>query len=335
MAENNNRNERAQGPGPGGPGRGPGPGGPRGMMMAKPEKLKDFKGTVRRLMKYMFLHTGLLSLVFFFSILSAILSIVATRLSGSVVDDFISKFDLSGLVRILGCLGIIYAVQALGTYVQNYLMITVSQTTSAKLRRDLFTAIQKLPLRFFDTRSSGDIMSRLTNDVDNISNTISSSQPHFFSGIITIVGTLLAMFFLSPVLTVIAILLTPLTFISARVVIRKSQPLFVKQQTELGALNGYIEEHVSGQRIITLFGREESVKEEFAAINDRMTKASIEAQCLSGIMGPVNNMINHFNYLVLCVCGGLFMLKGFNLSFGALFSFLLYKRSLLRCKSSR
>ncbi|MBE6929729.1 MAG: ABC transporter ATP-binding protein [Ruminococcaceae bacterium] len=321
MAEKNERKEERTAPS-GPPMRGPG-----GRMIGKPEKLKDFKGTVRRLLGYMVLHKGLIALVFVFSLMAAVISIFATRLSGAIVDDYISTFDRTGLIRILGALGIIYAVQALGTYTQNYLMITVSQTTSAKLRHDLFTAIQKLPLRFFDTRSSGDIMSRLTNDVDNISNTISSSLPQFFSGIITVVGTLLAMFLLSPVLTMIAILLTPLTFLSAQVVIKKSQPLFIKQQKELGALNGYIEEHVSGQRIVTLFGREETVKSEFAEINDRLTSAAIKAQCLSGIMGPVNNMINHFNYLVLCVCGGYFMLRGFNLSFGDLFAFLLYMRN--------
>ncbi|MEA4822486.1 MAG: ABC transporter ATP-binding protein [Clostridiaceae bacterium] len=326
MSEQKNDARPAGPAGPGGPGR---PGGPHGgMMMGKPEKLKDFKGTMRRLLHYVVMKKALIIAVFLISLLSAVVSIISTKLNGTIVDDFIDTGDILGLARILLILGGVYLVTAGASYLQNYLMITVSQTTSAKLRRDLFTAVQKLPLKFFDTRSSGDIMSRLTNDIDSISNTISQSLPQFFSGIITVLGTLVAMFFISPLLALVAILLTPLTIFSAKFIVGKTQPQFKRQTKELGTLNGYIEEHMSGQKIITLFGREERVKKEFSEINERLTKASTIAQSLSGTMGPINNMINHFNYLVICVVGAaLFISPRFSISFGDIFAFTLYMKN--------
>ena len=306
----------------------PGGGGPRGMMMGKPEKLKDFKGTMRRLLSYVVRKKGLIAAVFAISLLSAIVSVVSTRLNGTIVDDFISTGDVPGLARILLILGGVYLITAGASYLQNYLMINVSQSTSAKLRHDLFSAVQKLPLKFFDTNSSGDIMSRLTNDIDRISATISQSLPQFFSGIITVVMTLVFMLLISPLLTLVAICLLPLTVIAAKVIVGKTQPQFKKQTKELGNMNGYIEEHISGQKIITLFGREKQVESEFAEINDRLTHAATIAQCLSGTMGPVNNMINHFNYLVICVIGAaLFISPRFQITFGDIFAFMLYMRN--------
>lgn len=300
-----------------------------GMMMGKPEKLKDFKGTLRRVLGYVVAKKFLIIGVFILSVASAVISIVATRFNGTIVDNFIETGDLPGLARILLILGGVYLFfSATASYLQNFLMITVSQTTSATLRRDLFTKVLKLPLKFFDTRSSGDIMSRMTNDIDSISTTISQSLPQFFSGIITVLGTLVAMFLLSPMLTLVALLLMPLMFITTKAIVSKTQPHFKRQAKELGQLNGYIEERISGQKIVTLFGREAQVQAEFAEINDRLTKTSTMAQALSGTMGPLNNMINHFNYLVICVVGAvLFISPNFTISFGDIFAFTLYMRN--------
>ena len=303
-------------------------GGPRGMMMGKPEKLKDFKGTVRRLLTYVMRKKGLITAVFAISLLSALVSVVSTCLNGTIVDDFIGTGDIAGLARILLILGGVYVITAGASYLQNFLMINISQSTSAKLRFDLFSSVQKLPLKFFDTHSSGDIMSRLTNDIDRVSATISQSLPQFFSGIITVVMTLIFMLLISPLMTAVAILLLPLTVIAAKVIIGKTQPQFKKQTHELGTLNGYIEEHISGQKVITLFGREKQVEKEFAEINERLTHAATVAQCLSGTMGPMNNMINHFNYLVICVIGAaLFISPRFDISFGDIFAFMLYMKN--------
>ena len=323
MSEEPKREERTE-ERPSGRPRGP----MGGMMMGKPEKLKDFKGTLRRVLGYVVAKKFLIIGVFILSLASAVISIVATRLNGTIVDDFIETGDLPGLARILLILGGVHLFSAAASYLQNFLMITVSQTTSATLRRDLFTKVLKLPLKFFDTRSSGDIMSRMTNDIDSISTTISQSLPQFFSGIITVLGTLVAMFLLSPMLTLVALLLMPLMFITTKAIVGKTQPHFKRQAKELGQLNGYIEERISGQKIVTLFGREAQVQAEFAEINDRLTKTSTMAQALSGTMGPLNNMINHFNYLVICVVGAvLFISPNFTISFGDIFAFTLYMRN--------
>ncbi|HYH01611.1 MAG TPA: ABC transporter ATP-binding protein, partial [Bacillota bacterium] len=217
------------------------------------------------------------------------------------------------------------------TYIQNILMIGVAQRTAADIRRNLFADLQKLPLRYFDTHSSGDLMSRLTNDVDNINLTLSQSVVQLFSGIISVIGMLIAMFLLSPVLALIALLTTPLMFLGTKWIARTTQPYFVAQQKELGSLNGYIEEMVSGQKVVKLFSREPEVAANFAAINLRLTRSAIAAQALSGIMGPLNNVINNLTYLILAVCGGVFIIKGmFDVTVGIVFALLLYMRNFTR-----
>ena len=209
-------------------------------------------------------------------------------------------------------------------------MIKISQKVSAKIRGELFTALQSLPLKYFDNNSSGDLMSRLTNDVDNINTTLSQSVTQLFSGIINIIGMFIAMILLSPILTLIGIITIPLTFITTKTLAKKTQGFFVKQQKELGNLNGYIEEMVSGQKVVLLFSEEERVKEEFSEINERLTKSAIIAQGVSSFMGPINNFINNISYLIISVTGGYLILKGYALTVGIVFSFLLYMRNFTR-----
>ncbi|MTL87098.1 multidrug ABC transporter ATP-binding protein, partial [Turicibacter sanguinis] len=181
-------------------------------------------------------------IVFILCIITTLISVLATRLYGDIIDDYIIPGDLSGLQRICLMLGGMYVISVLATYIQNLIMLTLSQKTTAKIRRHLFSSLQKLPLRFFDTHSSGDLMSRLTNDVDNINMTLSQSITQLFSGIIMILGMLVAMILLSPALTIVGLLTTPLMFLVSRFLVKKTQPFFVKQQQDLGELNGYVEE---------------------------------------------------------------------------------------------
>ena len=209
-------------------------------------------------------------------------------------------------------------------------MVRIAQITTLSIRKDLFRNMQGLPLAYYDSHSSGDLMSRLTNDVDNINMTLAQSVTQLFSGIISIVGMLIAMILLSPVLTLIGLLTTPFMFILMRVVVKRTQPYFIKQQTELGKLNGYIEEMVSGQKAVLLFSQEEKVKEEFGKINSNLTQTAILAQTFSGFMGPMNNCINNITYLIVAVSGGYLMLKGFDITVGIIFSFILYMRNFTR-----
>ncbi|MCI6275382.1 MAG: ABC transporter ATP-binding protein/permease [Clostridium sp.] len=304
--------------------------GPQGRFRQK-EKLKNPKGTLKRMLKYLSSKISSLVLVFFLSLATTLITIFGTRLNGYTVDNFIATGDMRGLAGICIVLIIIYVISAACTYGQKRIMVYIAQKTSAVIRRDLFQSLLSLPLKYFDTHSSGDVMSRLTNDVDNINMTLSQSVTQFFSGIIMIVGMFIAMIVLSPKLTLIGMLTVPLMLVSTKFLVKLTQPFFVKQQRELGNLNGYIEEYLSGQKVTLLFSQEEQVKEDFNKINKNLTKSAIYAQGLSGVMGPVNNFINNLSYLIVAVSGGYFAIaEGGNITVGIVFTFILYMRNFTR-----
>ena len=307
-----------------------GPGGGHAGRFNKAEKLKDPKSTIKRLIAYMGHQVGLLVLVFIFCIISTVVSVLATKYYGDVIDNYIIPGNLSGLKMICLFMGAIYLISVLATYGQNLIMVKIAQETTAEIRRQLFNSMQKLPLRFFDTHSSGDLMSRLTNDVDNINMTLSQSITQMISGMITIIGMLVAMIILSPVLTLVGLLTMPLMLFTSRFLVRKTQPFFIKQQQDLGSLNGYIEEIVSGQKAVLLFSQEQEVEKEFGNINRRLTKSAIMAQALSRFMGPINNFINNVTFLLVAVVGGVLALKTNSITVGTIFTFILYMRNFTR-----
>ena len=304
--------------------------GPYQLHRKKAEKIKDIKGTIKRLLGYLIEKKFNIFIVFVLCFITTLISILGTRLNGYTIDKFIKTGDIKGLAFICMILVLMYLVNIFSTYYQNSVMIKISQKVSAKIRGELFTALQSLPLKYFDNNSSGDLMSRLTNDVDNINTTLSQSVTQLFSGIINIIGMFIAMILLSPILTLIGIITIPLTFITTKTLAKKTQGFFVKQQKELGNLNGYIEEMVSGQKVVLLFSEEERVKDEFSEINERLTKSAIIAQGVSSFMGPINNFINNISYLIISVTGGYLILKGYALTVGIVFSFLLYMRNFTR-----
>ena len=304
--------------------------GPHQLHGKKAEKIKDFKGTVKRLIGYLIENKLNIVVVFLLCFVTTLISIFGTRLNGYTIDNFIETGDMKGLAFICIMLVLMYVVNIFSTYYQNSVMIKIAQIVSARIRHDLFVGLQKLPLKYFDTHSSGDLMSRLTNDVDNINTTLSQSVTQLFSGIINIVGMFIAMLLLSPILTLIGMITIPLTFITTKTLAKKTQKFFVKQQNELGNLNGYIEEMVSGQKVVLLFSEEEKVKKEFGEINERLTKSAIIAQGISSFMGPINNFINNISYLIISVAGGYLILKGHSITVGVVFSFLLYMRNFTR-----
>ena len=304
--------------------------GPPQLHRKKAEKIKDIKGTIKRLLGYLIEKKFNIFIVFILCFVTTLISILGTRLNGYTIDKFIETGDMKGLAFICIILVLMYLVNIFSTYYQNIVMVKISQRVSAKIRKELFTALQKLPLKYFDNNSSGDLMSRLTNDVDNINTTLSQSVTQLFSGIINVVGMLIAMLLLSPILTLIGMITVPLTFIATKTLVKKTQSFFVKQQRELGNLNGYIEEMVSGQKVVLLFSEKEKVKEEFSEINERLTKSAIIAQGVSSFMGPINNFINNISYLIISVVGGYLILKGSGITVGIVFSFLLYMRNFTR-----
>lgn len=310
-------------PGPGGPGRGPGGHGPGGNLMV--QKPRDAKKTLRRLVAYLADRKAAMLLIVLICVFSALVSVVATRINGIIIDDFIDTGDVLGLARICLVLLAIYLTNVIAQFFQQRMMVRVAQDTTAKLRRDLFAHLSGLKLSYFDTHNSGDLMSRLTNDVDTISMTLSQSVAQLFSGVVSLLGTLAAMLILSPLLTLISIVIMPLMFLSSRSVLRVTRRYFKQQQAALGELNGFVEERVSGQRVVKLFSHEEASAKEFDQLNQRLRKTGTIAQSLSGLMGPMMNMINNISYLVIAVSGGYLAARAV-LTVGDVFSFLQYTR---------
>ena len=293
----------------------------------KKEKLNNPIKTTKRLLRYIGSKKISLIIIFLLCAVTTLISILGTRINGIVVDKYISIGDISGLFKICIILVIMYIVSTISTFIQNKLMVNVAQSTSYKIRKDLYEKMQDLPISYYDTHSSGDLMSRLTNDIDNINTTLSQSLTQLISGIINVVGMLIAMLMLNPYLTLIGLVNTPITIFITRKLIAKTQPLFVKKQNTLGDLNGYIEEMISGQKAVLLFSQEEEVKEKFKVINKKLTDSSIMADAISGCMGPINNFINNLTYLILAVVGGVFILKGMNITVGVIFTIILYMRN--------
>ena len=310
---------------------GPGPGGPGGRG-AMPVRAKDAKGTMKRLLKYVSEQLPRVILISVLCAITALISILTNRIAGVAIDDYIAVGDMAGLAKL--CLGLlaIYLVNIVCSYLQNTNMIVVAQKTSFKLRKDLFAALSRLPLKYFDSHSSGDIMSRLTNDVDNISNTLSQSVTQLFSGIINIIGTLAAMLLLSPLLTLISLIAIPVMLLITRAIAKISRRFYREQQKNLGELNGYIEEMVSGQKVIKLFSREEANKADFAGINNRLRISGTKAEVIAGVMGPFMNMINNITYLIVAVAGGYLVINSVTgaITVGVVFSFLLYMKNFAR-----
>lgn len=300
------------------------------MFAKKSDKLKNPKVTLNRLLGYMEGKKKVLICTFFLCIITALIGIIGIRIDGYAVDNYIEKGDISGLLKICIILILIYLVSVVSTYVQNRLMVRIAQSTSSDIRQEIYKEIQILPVRYFDTHSSGDLMSRLTNDVDNINTTLSQTITQFFSGIVNIVGMLVAMVVLSPILMIAGMLTMPFMFLLTRLIVKKAQPYFITQQKDLGHINGFIEERISGQKITLLFGKEEQVKEEFSRINLRLKKSGFNSQAISGILGPTNNLINNLTYFVVAVTGSYLILSGKNITVGVVFTFILYMRSFIQ-----
>lgn len=294
------------------------------------EKLNNPMETTKRLLKYLGDKKYILILALVFSIVTTLITILGTKLNGDIVDKYIAVRDLNGLSKMCILLVVMYVISSASAFFQNRLMVSIAQNTSARIRKDLFESIQKLPVNYYDTHSSGDLMSRLTNDVDNINNTLSQSIIQFASGLINIVGMIIAMLLLSPTLTLIGLISTPLMFIITRTIINKTQPIFLRRQKELGELNGYIEEMISSQKLTFLFGQEEKVRKEFSNKNKALTKSAIIAEAMSGAMAPIMNFINNFTYFLLAVSGGILILKDINITVGTVFTFILYMRNFNR-----
>jgi ATP-binding cassette subfamily B protein len=320
MAEKNNAGPNF----PVGPGRGFG--GPRGM---KPvEKAKDFKGTLLRLWSYFGKERKLLIVIFILIITSAGIGLAVPRLIGRAIDAVgttseIVDFKLLKLTALI--LLSVYIGDAFVQFLQGWLMAGVSQRIVKRLRKALFDKLQKLPTVFFDTKTHGEIMSRLANDIDNVSSTISQASTQLMSSSITITGSFIMMLYLSPLLTAASIITVPMVFLLTKTIAKKTKVLFKEQQVSLGRLNGHIEETISGIQVVKAFNHEDKAIEQFTNINSRLTEIGIRAQILSGFLMPLMNVINNVGFALVAGVGGILAVKGM-ITVGLIATFISYSR---------
>jgi len=324
-----------RGPGPGGPGRGPGrgPGGP-GRGMGPGGKPKNSKQTVKRLLKYLEQDRLMLVIAFICVIANTLTGLAGSYMLRPLINTYIVPTDgsagsVTGLVGGLAVLGVIYLIGVAANYLQARIMLTVAQGALLKIRTDLFAKMQELPVKFYDRNSNGDLMSRFTNDVDTIGMMLSNTLVQLFAGILSIIGTFALMLYTNVLLTVITVVMLPLMMRAAGFVAGKSQKYFGAQQAALGAMNGYIEETITGQKVVKVFCHEEIAEEEFDILNKDLRGKQIKAQFLGGLMGPVMGNLSQVNYaLTACVGGVLCVLKGFDV--GGLTVFLNFSRQFSR-----
>ncbi len=316
--------------------KGPGPGGPGGhRRMGGPKRMpKNAKQTVGRLMHYLDEDKGKMILAFFCVIVNTFATLAGSYMLRPIINTYIaptdgSRGDAAGLAGALSVMALIYLAGVLANYFQAKVMLTVAQNALQRLRNDLFAKLQMLPVRYYDTNSNGDIMSRFTNDVDTIGNMLSSTLVQLFSGALSLVGTLLLMLYTNIYLTVVTIVMIPLMMKAGGAVAGRSQKFFSAQQYSLGALNGYIEEMITGQKVVKVFCHEDVAEEEFQILNEELRENQIRAQFFGGVMGPVMNNLSQVNYaLTACIGGLLCVLKGFDV--GGLTVFLNFSRQFSR-----
>lgn len=312
---------------PGGP---PSPMGHPGGRFAGPVvKPKNQKQTMLRIWSYLKLQKFELISVIIIVVISTLLSLVGPFLIGKTIDDYIVKLNVNGAVKMALVLAGIYITSSVLTWAQTFVMIRISQKTIHRLRQQLFEQYQSLPLAFFDQRKQGDLMSRMTNDIENLNAALSQSVIQIVSSFLTIVGTAFALFYLDWVLALVTLIIIPLIVWATKQIIKRSSVNYKERQRHLGALNGYVEETISNADIITLFGKEKQSIEEFHEANEKLRISAMRADTISGFMGPINNFMNNLG-LSLVIGAGAVMAVMSGLSIGVIASFVTYTRQFFR-----
>lgn len=292
-------------------------------------KAKDKKQTMKRIWRYMAKEKAALIATIIFVIISTLLGLLGPYLIGLIIDQYILPKDMAGTFRYLIILAVVYTASSIFTWLQTYLMVRVSLQTIRNIRQDLFTKLQTLSIKFFDKHSHGDLMSRVTNDIDSLNNALSQSVIQLFSSILMVAGVTIAMFSLNWVLAIVTLLIIPVMVYSTKKIITYSSSNFIKRQRDLGELNGFIEESISGNEVISLFGKEEKMFTEFSVVNERLRTSSIAADTVSGFLGPINNFINNLG-LGLVIGTGAFMTLQGSATVGIIAAFVAYSRQFFR-----
>ena len=294
--------------------------GPNGHGFQRP---KDMKGTFKKLMRYVGRYKAALVLVAVCLILSTVGSVASSYMLKPLLNNYILPGDFPGLLKMLALMGGLFALSALCSFAYARIMVHVAQRTVAAIRQDLFDRLQQLPVSYYDQHQSGDLMSRFTNDIDTVSEMLNSSFASIISNVLTFLGTVLMMIILNPWLTLITFGFLAMMGVVVKVIGGRSRVNFQRQQAALGAVNGYIEEMIEGQKVIKVFNHEKKAISQFTALNDEYRQAATAAQAYAGMMMPAMGNLSKINYAVTCCVGGLLAIGGM-FDVGSLGAYLLY-----------
>jgi ATP-binding cassette subfamily B multidrug efflux pump len=295
--------------------------GNRNMTVEKPQ---DGKKTLKRLLGYFVAEKKMLVMLMLAVVVVVVCSVYAPRLQSNAIDA-ITQGEWKSLTPILIVMVIVYIIHSLCTFLQSKLSAILSQNIVARMRKDLFSCIVNLPIKYLDMNSHGDIMSRMTNDVENISTTVSQSMSSLFSGILTIIGTVVMMVALCPQLAVLSCVTVILTIAATKFLSKAMRVFFRKRQVLLGQLNGNVEEMVTGYKTVVAYNRQQAVVSDFDGVSDELTKVGIIAEILGGSMGPVMNVINNIGFVIIAAFGGYFAINHI-ISIGVISAFIVYAK---------
>ena len=304
------------------------------------QKPKNAFGAFKRILSYMAEYKALLLLVVVFIICSSLANVIGTSFLQKIIDNYLTPLIKDsgnaelyrGFMAVLGQMMLVYVIGALCTFGYSRIMLNISTKTLFKIRTDLFTHMETLPIKYFDTHTHGELMSRYTNDIDTIREMLSNAVSSFISSAVTIIGVFIMMVYYSWQLTLVSIgMLLVILFFTGKIG-GKSGKYFKEQQKEIGAVNGYIEEMIDGQKVVKVFVHEKQAKEEFEQLNDRLCEASTNANTFANILGPINNNLGHVQYALTAVVGGILAIKGVNsfsgpIMVGTVVAFLQYTRN--------
>ncbi|MGY0691903.1 ABC transporter ATP-binding protein [Virgibacillus sp. FSP13] len=305
--------------------------------MMQKQKPKDFKGTFRRLLGYLAPRKKRLITVFFAAILGTVFTILGPKVMGNTITVLFdgayaklqgtpgAEINFEKIARMLLLLGGLYVFSSLFTFIQQYLMASVAQKTVFDMRRDIFDKLKKLPLNYYDSHAHGDVLSRVTNDIDTIGNTLQQSITQFIRSVVTIVGIVIMMLTISPLLTLIALVSLPLSVFVIKPFLKKSQRYFGKQQRTLGNLNGHIEEMFTGHEVVKAYGQEKQALKTFDEVNEELYEAGKSAQFISGLIMPVMKFIGNLSYVLISIVGGI-MVTQRTISIGDIQAFITYSK---------
>ncbi|MBN1892748.1 MAG: ABC transporter ATP-binding protein [Clostridiales bacterium] len=304
--------------------------------MMPAEKPRDFRGTLRRLLKVLRPHRLILAFALLMSVFTTIFLIVSPKILGQAMDIIADavraridtgkgQIDFEGLLRILLIVGVIYCISSFFTWLTHYMMAGISQKIAYTMRQSIDKKLTYLPLSYYDSTPRGEIISRVSNDMDNIAMTLQQGLTQMITSVTTIAGILIMMLTISPILTLVSLIMLPLAAITTALIARKSQKYFSDMWASTGRLNGHVEEMYTGQTIVRLFNRQKQSGEIFDRENAKLFKSSFKAQFVSGIVMPAMRLIENINYVIICVVGGLGIING-TLTLGGVTAFITYSK---------